>query len=399
MDSNYGSVSYYQYQRIDLSTDAIRLVRLFSGYREEPIQCELVETFLHKVDGLPYEALSYAWGKSSDEHTIFINDQKALVGENLHMALLALRQQYEDRLLWIDAICIDQGNRKEKGHQVGQMRQIYEHAQKVLIWLGPSNPEIDLLMNMAGMWDYRTRQGPGARHEQTWIDSWNSLTSNETGLYKEEVTTRRRNSLQEILNRPWFRRVWIIQEAASASRATILCGSKALSSQGFSLLPYLLGLELDSSTQAILDILPSYRRQKTWWGEKNNLETLLMKFSASEATDPRDKIYALLGIASDARASNTLRPDYEISLDRAIYNTISFLLFQEIHEPSSLPLPMHRNIDDLHQFLPRLREYIFEALQQKVDVVILRQMGGLGRYISKLQAWWKFFTSRAWKAA
>ncbi|KAK3341031.1 heterokaryon incompatibility protein-domain-containing protein [Neurospora tetraspora] len=243
----------YNYQRIDLSTDAIRL-------------------------GVPYGALSYTWGDSPDAYEIFINDRKSLVKENLHMALLALRQTDEDRLLWIDAICIDQDNDKEKGHQVGQMRQIYENAEQVLIWLGPSNRGIDSLMDLARRWDYQTSQRPGAHRAQGWIDSWIKLTADETGPYKEELTA--------------------------------------------------------------------------------NLETLLVKFGTSKATDHRDNIYALLGIASDARASNTLRPNYQVSLGRAICHTISFLLFDEAYDPSARPLPEDMDFTTFLRILPKLSDYI-----------------------------------------
>lgn len=274
------------------------------------------------------------------------------------MALLALRQTDEDRLLWIDAICIDQDNDKEKGHQVGQMRQIYENAEQVLIWLGPSNRGIDSLMDLARRWDYQTSQRPGAHRAQGWIDSWIKLTADETGPYKEELTAVRRNSLQEMLSRAWFRRVWILQEVASAKRATILCGSKAIPSRGFSLLPFLLDLNPEEHIQAVLDILPGYRRKETWWGKKQNLETLLVKFGTSKATDHRDNIYALLGIASDARASNTLRPNYQVSLGRAICHTISFLLFDEAYDPSARPLPEDMDFTTFLRILPKLSDYI-----------------------------------------
>lgn len=359
----------YKYRRIDLATDAIRLVRLLNGYLDDSIECELFETYLSQVEGVPYEALSYTWGDSPEKYEIFINGRKALVKENLHAALLALRQPDEDRLLWIDAICIDQDNHREKGHQVGQMRQIYENAEQVVIWLGPSNHEIDLLMNVARQWDYQTRQQREAHHTKGWVDSWMTLTANETGPLKEKLTIGRRNALKELLDRPWFSRVWILQEVASAKRATILCGWKALPSRGFSLLPSLLNLYVAPHTQAVLDILPGYRRQETWWGKKQNLETLLLKFGTSKATDPRDNIYALLGIASDARASNSLCPNYEISLGHAIHNTISFLLFQDTYDPSIHPLPEIGSFPKFLRILPRLHDYILGwALQNHHDV-------------------------------
>lgn len=104
---------YFKYQRFKLSTDTIRLVRLLKGNGGEPIRCELIETFLYQAEGIPYEALPYAWG-DSHERSISLNDCKALIKENLYLALHALRWPAEDRLLWIDAICIDQANHKEK---------------------------------------------------------------------------------------------------------------------------------------------------------------------------------------------------------------------------------------------------------------------------------------------
>ncbi|KAL0472944.1 heterokaryon incompatibility protein domain-containing protein [Neurospora intermedia] len=296
--------------------------------------------------------------------------RKKHVNQNLHLALLALRQPNQDRLLWIDAICIDQDNHKEKGHQVGRMRQIYENAEQVLIWLGPSSCEIDSLLDWVRRWDFDTRQRPEAHIAKGWIDSWIRLTNLETVFHGDWIVASWHSALQDILTRSWFRRVWILQEVASAKRATILCGSKAIPSRGFSLLPFLLKVELDSHTEAVLDIFPGYRRKETWWGKTQNLETLLQKFGTSEATDHRDKIYALLGISSDARASNILRPDYEVSLRRAICHTISFLLFGEAYDPPARLLPEYLGFATFLRTLPKLPDYILGwALQTSHDDV------------------------------
>ncbi|KAK3399186.1 heterokaryon incompatibility protein-domain-containing protein, partial [Sordaria brevicollis] len=349
----------FKYQSIDLATDAIRLLRLLRGSHQDPIQCELFESFLHQVDGVPYEALSYTWGTSHDVRKITLNDRKALIKESLHTALLALRQPDHDRLLWIDAICIDQNDFKEKGHQVGQMRQIYENAEQVVVWLGPSNRDTDAFMDMARRWDHETRQQPGARNAQRWVDSWIRLTADEIGPVGIEIAARRRDALQEILNRPWFRRVWILQEVASAKKATIQCGSKSMSSQGFGLLPFLLGLRVDSHTQAVLDILPSYRRRDTWWGEKQDLQTLLVKFRTSKATDDRDRIYALLGISSDACTSSTLLPNYGKSIGDVVRNTIQFLLFKNARCLFAHRLPYDLTLNTFLYLVPNLPDFIY----------------------------------------
>lgn len=102
--------SAYKYNRIDLATDAIRLVKLVKGDQSQPIQCEIFETYLHQVEGVPYEALSYVWGTRLSAKRIWLDGSEFDVTENLYEALLHLRWQEEDRVLWVDAICIDQSH-------------------------------------------------------------------------------------------------------------------------------------------------------------------------------------------------------------------------------------------------------------------------------------------------
>lgn len=98
----------YKYNRIDLATDAIRIVRLLKGEEGQPIKCEIFETYLHQVEGVPYEALSYVWGATKSADVICLDGCPFEVTENLYEALTHLRRPDEDRILWIDAICIDQ---------------------------------------------------------------------------------------------------------------------------------------------------------------------------------------------------------------------------------------------------------------------------------------------------
>jgi hypothetical protein len=71
--------------------------------------------------------------------------------------------------------------------------------------------------------------------------------------------------------------------------------------------------------------MPGRLRGETWWTEKRDLYNLLLKFSESEASDPRDKVYALLGISSDASDTDSLRPDYTKDLQEVIRDTSLFL--------------------------------------------------------------------------
>jgi hypothetical protein len=126
---------------------AFRLLRLLSG-RGPEICCELVKAYLSDLShAMPYAALSYAWGDTKMSESIILNGKSHLVTPNLYHALENLRWENEDRILWVDSICINQKEHKEKNHQLVYMATIYREAERVIFWLGPSTYETDLLMS------------------------------------------------------------------------------------------------------------------------------------------------------------------------------------------------------------------------------------------------------------
>jgi hypothetical protein len=130
------------YQTPDLSSGpgtAIRLLTLLPGIRDSIICCSLAVATLD--DDLHYEALSYTWGDSTIKREININHNHCLqVTANLETALQYLRYPDNDRVLWIDAICINQDDNVEKSKQVPLMGEIYGRAFNVLVWLGELDP-------------------------------------------------------------------------------------------------------------------------------------------------------------------------------------------------------------------------------------------------------------------
>lgn len=128
--------------RLDHRVQEIRLLSLLPGERGESddvISCRISVADLSNSPR--YEALSYRWGDASETRLITIEDEergattKFQITVNLFLAMTRLRCESE-RMLWVDAICIDQQNEVEKSVQVGMMRNIYEKAQRTLIWLG-----------------------------------------------------------------------------------------------------------------------------------------------------------------------------------------------------------------------------------------------------------------------
>ncbi|KAK8040084.1 hypothetical protein PG993_008495 [Apiospora rasikravindrae] len=290
------------YAPLDLSKDSIRLLRLYNGDPGTEIRCEIIESYLSKSEGIPYEALSYTWegGLTNDSPCILLDGQVFPVTRNLFQALSSLRLPNEDRLLWIDAICINQADHCEKGHQVGQMRHVYQNAERVLIWLGPGTNDTDQLLDTMGVWEKRS-------HELQ------KTLPNEKALWKPTVAQL--GGLTGSNESGSSRRL-------QAHVQQMSCGLKSISSKIFSVMPRLMRMDVDDHTQAVLDVMPGPLRKESWWNFDHKLVTLLRKFKDSKATLEHDRIYAFLGIASDAP---DLRIDYGCPFQQVVDRAVSVL--------------------------------------------------------------------------
>jgi hypothetical protein len=189
-------MSIYQYSQLSqspASPDRIRLLRLFpekikAGLEPGVIRCELFEYNLHDEDiyAHDYEALSYTWGSSGNRRTIYIEGHSLLVTANLYAALLHLRDGTIQRELWIDAICINQGDYSEKEKQIQMMSKIYCLARHVIVWLGVAADESDLALERIVH-----IVGPVKRSAK--------ILANEKG----------HGAVIKLLRRPWFERIWV----------------------------------------------------------------------------------------------------------------------------------------------------------------------------------------------
>lgn len=138
-----------EYTPLDTSRSEFRLVKLKSKFYSPPesplvqsneethLYCELSH---HSLDDRPsYNALSYVWGEHSDRQAIYVNSRQTFVTENLRAALEHLQDPNKDVIIWIDALCINQADDKEKTQQVKQMTKIYAMAACTVAWLGPAD--------------------------------------------------------------------------------------------------------------------------------------------------------------------------------------------------------------------------------------------------------------------
>ncbi|RMJ06672.1 hypothetical protein CDV36_013732 [Fusarium kuroshium] len=120
---------------------SFRLLTLLPGHFDDEITCNLD---IHSIsDDDKYEALSYTWGDANDVRSILVNRIHINVTANLKVALQYLRRPSEPRVLWIDAVCINQNDNQEKLLQIQRMGRIFSSAASVVAWLGESRPDVD----------------------------------------------------------------------------------------------------------------------------------------------------------------------------------------------------------------------------------------------------------------
>ncbi|KAF8865991.1 hypothetical protein BDZ45DRAFT_611810, partial [Acephala macrosclerotiorum] len=139
----------YQYMPLPRDHSKIRLVRLQPRSASDSIS---VEIFHAQLSSHPkYEALSYAWGHPDKTRVVYYpTDPEGAstlgIAENLFIALQHLRYSLKSRVLWIDAICIDQNDPEERSAEVLRMGSIYKNACQVIVWLGPNSPNSGLAL-------------------------------------------------------------------------------------------------------------------------------------------------------------------------------------------------------------------------------------------------------------
>ncbi|KAF2758466.1 HET-domain-containing protein [Pseudovirgaria hyperparasitica] len=315
----------FEYQALDANQrQDLRLLRMLES-SGTTIRCELFHTTYALQ---PYEALSYTWGNAELVDEIEVNGKSLWITDNLHTALGYLRLPRQDRVLWIDAICINQTDLQERREQVERMGEIFRGATRVIFWLGKATREINMFLDAFNELERMCKErcldmSLWSSSDQQWSDLKLDFTSQQSAKGKSMSSLLK--GFQTILQRPWFRRIWIVQEVARAWSALICCSSRSLSTEIFFLTPMILDTRIDRHCHAVLEIMPGPGRYHSWFREHLDLYTLLAMFCRSEATDERDMIYALLGLAADSSAISMLAADYADPITSVLQKTVHYL--------------------------------------------------------------------------
>ncbi|KAL3257089.1 hypothetical protein ABHI18_007126 [Aspergillus niger] len=285
-----------------------RMIRLLPNEdKDAEIECELFIYDLTSSSGADshlYEALSYVWGSNRRSRTIKLNSCAFPVTENLHFALLHLRNRQLERILWVDAICINQYCLDEKTEQIPLMRTIYAQAHHVTVWLGEAYENGD-----------KALEGLRCLAEGQDIN-----------------TEGCENLCVKLFRRAWFRRIWVLQEVGVARFIYIMCGSVQIN--GHALCEGLKRFGLPSKYQEMIGpvaflIKGALLRPKYEPGSRGTLTIgeLVGMYCYHDATEQHDKIYALLGLSADSTTPN-LTPNYALPWNK-VFKQVTNLIFPE----------------------------------------------------------------------
>ena len=380
-----------KYESLPRDGKTIRLLRLRPSIdKAAPIRSELFEYSLGIAgESHRYEALSYVWGDPGVTRTITVDEAEFRVTVNLFAALQRLRNALLDRLLWIDAICINQDDIPEKENQIPLMRMIYRSAGKVIVWLGAeaekSDGALKFIRLMAevredgieGYDDVYNSEEESSTGDDDYDDAGDNGECGENDVSdvdkkarytivlappKPERPVQSEDDYQavlELLWRPWFRRIWVrinldlpffgrgtnfgisqvLQEVGVARSIQIMCGPIQMDGYVFSTGVGNSGISFsdDPGLKAVASSVVSLMKSAIFRPPYTPATTsglplvdLLNMYHKREATQRHDKVYALLGLCNEDLEASGLLPDYSISWSELLSRLIRHVFGTEV---------------------------------------------------------------------
>jgi len=307
----------FQYEVLDSARNEIRLLRIKPAANpEESIRCQLFHTSLE--DAPPYRALSYAWGERASSHAILINQGSILVTPNLKHALERLRpSEGEDLIMWVDALCINQQDIPERNVQTGKMRMIYRNAERVSVWLG-------------------RRDNGRSRAFQLARDLCVSSKNEVSTILQDSTRKADIESLVRVFRIQYWWRIWVVQEAACSKNSTVHYGSDSIAWETLENVIDIMR-EHEHHLHSIYYNHLSKSRTLTHGGPRGlqlsryssstsepPLLELLLTHKSKNSTDPRDKVYALVGISSSQKSFGPI--DYSLSMRDVFTHTARHII-------------------------------------------------------------------------
>jgi len=342
----------------------IRILKLQPGEIDQSIECSLEIVGIENSKG-SYEAISYVWGDPNDTVEVQCNGLRVAITVSLADALRNFRHTSEPRVLWTDALCINQKDTQEKGHQVKRMGGVYANAKRTLVWLGGNNHNI--------------AADAFALILEANVYFSDSFLQADQSFYKMEpfippypicVDKDRWLGVASFFNHPWFKRVWTVQEAAIAEECRLYWGSVSIyltdvleicvwlsKKHDFRSTIHTVVEEMRYLRQRNINLYLQYNvhRPGRWQHSSPGLYYLATRFEEKtfvtvlraarylKASDPRDHVYAFLGCpaAIDSEGRTLVEVDYMSSLDDLNLRLAYVLMENAAEGPFVLPTVRH----------------------------------------------------------
>ncbi|KAJ9666987.1 hypothetical protein H2201_002820 [Coniosporium apollinis] len=358
---------YDFYVPLDRSRKEIRHVLLYPTNQWPEITLGFVTVSIKEQPVAPYECLSYHWGGMEDTRTVTLRyraeghvsgmkEQQFRVTANLESALRHLRHKDDFRTMWIDAISINQSDTEERTQQAAMMAEVFSNAERVVIWLADMKYTLDpqVLTSIDALVE-EIKQLTDLGHDEILGSHSMDIASEELRKSMprfEDLDEGRRTRYREMfdavslfLGLPWFERVWVLQEVFYSSSSTWVQYGEWRTHWEFIVLAVYWQIKAGLSYQDFpidVNVLPELWHEIASAGKNKGLKILDILFIAGffHASDPRDKIYALLSLAEDTSQIEGLppnmRPDYARSIVEFSTNP-KYFRFDNMNLPTWVP--------------------------------------------------------------
>ena len=324
----------------------IRLLRLREALMGKMLTFDLFNVCL--AEKPQYFALSYVWGSPVRNSYALCNGKELMVTQSVVEALEGLRKKLldEDLPVWIDAVCINQLDKEERGDQVLDMHRIYRGAAAVLVWLGPEYDDSDLAMAAINRFGEDLAPKPG------FIEPTDLA---EHGLPPQHDPAWK--ALGLLYSRAWFFRVWTYQEIVLAAEARVLCGAREVSwhnvehmayaMQKKRLWPYTMSEKTQDTLfrgfQSAVHIAIARADIRSMKSRKSYMAIgqLLDVSRKRTCSDRRDRVYAILSLA-EQQFREQIPVDYDTSVASlyiqcgkvALKQDLSYLRLVSVQDPT-----------------------------------------------------------------
>lgn len=331
-----------------ISGSLIQLLDLLphNGNEDAPIKCETRKVLLE--DEPEYEALSYVWGDPAALGVVLVDvgGGSVPVTGNLHCALRRLRLADKTRTLWIDQLCIDQQNTIEKAHQVRLMREIYSSCRTCILWMGevPADIPVEDAKAVLDLCDYMASCHEAAEDDGH-VPPFEYLACNPEfkGPSKAMAVLIGEDETRPEIS--WWTRIWTVQEAALPPRLDLLWGPLSLPWERLTLASKCWTISgSPGDVQALMErddapCMGNFMAKIIWLSiSKGRMDSplyLVYRWRYRLATDPRDKVYALMGLTERGSLPEVEQCSYEVPPSKVFASlTVDMILSEE----SLLPL-------------------------------------------------------------